>query len=124
MKRIILAAFLSVSAICTPVSYAYSDEECKSISEVAERIMTLRQDGSSMASTLNHIEEAVIRTRDIRLKSGTFSAGEDAQISEVSRVMAMEAYSEPFWHNFEPVRANSITQFGNKWMLKCMRGEI
>ena len=117
MKRIILAAFLSVSAICAPISYAYSDEECKDIMHIAKSLMKLRQDGWPMDNALNLVDEALG-------EAASKVPGDEARMKSVLRGVVLGAYDAPFWNRVEPIRTDYITQFGNKWMLKCMRGEI
>jgi hypothetical protein len=109
--RPLIALALS-AALCAPLgagpvaaetlTQAQRSERCASVGMLAEVIMTGRQQGVSLAASL----EAV---------------GDDSSISALARAMVLEAFSRPRYQT-RPVQQNEIADFRDRMHLICLQG--
>lgn len=97
MHRLILAAI--VALVITPAQA----DLCGNIEQLAQTIMTKRQEGAALGEMLDVANKA-----------------DDADVSELARGITMMAFEEPAYRTPE-VKARTIVQFGNKLRLQCER---
>lgn len=105
MKKLILAATLSVSSICANASNHASDREeyCKSIYDLSEIIMKARQNGVSMK-------------RSIEIVSTTYN--NDKLSIELAKSVVEWAYSKPMYQT-DVFKRNAINEFAEKAYYSC-----
>ena len=100
MKTLILAVtltLLSTSAFAEDVAPRNTyDKTCQDIAEVAQSIMTIRQQGQPLSKSINIYE------------------------SELGRDIVIEAYSLPKYKTESYIK-DSIDSFSNKWHLYCIK---
>lgn len=77
-------------------------ELCKQVESVAAKIMSKRQDGVSMMAIVGIIEKQ----------------GNDG-FSKIFIEMTKDAYSYPQFRT-KSIKAQYVSEFGNKWALKCL----
>ena len=81
-----------------------SDEEtdfCKALGDLAETIMTARQEGASLSDMMGRIK--------------------DSEIADIQRKIILAAYEEPRWAT-EETKKEAIEDFRNEIELECYKG--
>ncbi len=74
---------------------------CKALGDYAETIMTNRQEGVSLSSTIGLVK--------------------DSDIAEIQRKIILAAYEEPRWAT-EETKKEAIEDFRNDIELECYKG--
>lgn len=95
------AATLALLVFAGPIYAAGADSRCEKVAELAEMIMTARQEGVPMVSLM---------------KAG--SPGEGA--ADLTRMLIVAAYEEPGFATKEN-RARAVVDFQNDVYLQCIK---
>lgn len=99
------AVLMCTIVVCSgSYAAAETDEECAAVGRIAEQVMTRRQDGNSLQSTLD-----VVIPKDNR------------EVGPGFRRMVMDAYEAPNFYAQEG-KDRAIGEFRDKWQLTCMKG--
>ena len=99
MKKISIGLALALTPVAAQASPALY-ELCGHYQRFAEAVMATRQDGSSIKEALD-----IVKNEDFSL-------------------IVLDAYDSPNYMGVEPFTSNAVTEHGNKWMIKCLRGEL
>jgi hypothetical protein len=104
IKTLLVAAVLAIShpTVASTSVNGGNIELCKQVESVASKIMKKRQDGVPMMSIVDLIEKQ----------------GNDS-FSKLFIEITKDAYSYPQFRT-QSFKAQSVSEFGNEWALKCL----
>lgn len=94
---IVIAAAFSAS---TPL--AANEETCRLLGDLAEKVMTLRQQDQPMSSVMSDLVQPIA----------------DPAARKMTRDIVIAAYKQPSWRTAE-VRAQALAEFRNAIELEC-----
>ena len=110
MKKLILAAALTVASFSSNAKVSNIDEYCNSMYDLAETIMNARQNGMTMKKS----KEIIVTT-----------VSDDKNLVEIAKSLVNWAYSKPMY-NSEEFKQNETNKFAEEAYYSCkdaMRGK-
>lgn len=96
------AILIAATIFAAPSPLAASDETCKLLGAMAEKVMTLRQQDKPMSSVMSDLVQPI----------------DDAAARKMTRDMVIAAYKRPSWRTAEN-KAQEAAEFRNTIELEC-----
>lgn len=100
MKKILFIGFI----VLFMTSFSYAEDQCKLLGNLAETIMTKRQEGVDLTTMLNIAE----------------SQGTSEEVANVSRKLVIAAYDSPEYSTQE-YKERAIRKFKTEVMIECYK---
>lgn len=112
MKLIIVTLFAITFIAQTTSAFPFNTiDDCESTADLANAVMEVRQSGEMTAiETINLLRESFQELPDEYR----------AQMAEVAFDMVTEAYEYPAMRTMD-ARQDAVSQFENRWTLRCLR---